>query len=333
MHKSIIYLLGLLVILMPIGTSMNAMAITENEYYTDKYMGYANDMVNHYEDESSYANDGYESDRSSYGNDNYDPEYPRYKPDYKQHSNSYEYDDKYKSKDIVSISKINCINNNVNINGNNTGDINVGNSGRGVSADDGTNGGVLAGNEFGNDGERYSDGYNKKDNGIVCEIDNSNNNTIITTGGNATDGDVPEPITCELCFTLNANELEIERIEEILFEVTEESEEFGTLTTIEQLCQALRNAMPLTPEQNEVIVNLLREITGDLLVQNSDAILECLDELGLIDFTPDSGLSELPSESGLSNLPTIAQGIGDSPELTATEKITKLKQQWMELTP
>jgi hypothetical protein len=322
---------------------MNAMAITENEYYTDKYMEYANDMVNHYEDEPSYANDdGYgdsEQDRS-YGKVNYyEPrEYPSYKSDYKQDSNSYGYDDKYKSKDkdssnSVSINKVNCINNNVNINGNNTGDINVGNSGRTGVSDDGTNGGVLAGNEFGNDGERYFDGYNKKDNGIVCEIDNSNNNTIITTGGNATDGDVPEPITCELCFTLNANELEIERIEEILFEVTEESEEFGTLTTIEQLCQALRNAMPLTPEQNEVIVNLLREITGDLLVQNSDAILECLDELGLIDFTPDSGLSELPSESGLSNLPTIAQGIGDSPELTATEKITKLKQQWMELTP
>jgi hypothetical protein len=328
MHKSIIYLLGLLVILMPIGTSMNAMAITENEYYTDKYMGYANDMVNHYEDESSYANDGYggsEQDRS-YGNNNYDREYPSYKSDYKQDSNSYGYDDKYKLKDkdssnSVSISKINCINNNVNINGNNTGDINVGNSGRGVS-DDGTNGGILAGNEFGNDGERYFDGYNKKDNGIVCEIDNSNNNTIITTDGNAPDGDVPEPITCELCFTLNANELEIEGIEERLFEFTEESEEFDTLTTIEQLCQLL--SVPLTPEQNEIVVDLLLDITADLLVQNAEAILECLDELGLIDFTPDSGLSELP---------TIAQGIGDSSELTAMEKITKLKQQWMELTP
>jgi hypothetical protein len=330
MHKSIvILLLGLLAFLLPFGPSSmsisNVIAITENEYYTDQYMGYAEDMVNEYEDSSSYANnDGYKPDRSSYGNNNYDSEYPSYKSDYKQHSNSYEYDDKYKSKDIVSISKINCINNNVNINGNNTGDINVGNSGRGVSADDGTNGGVLAGNEFGNDGERYSDGYNKKDNGIVCEIDNSNNNTIITTGGNATDGDVPEPITCELCFTLNANELEIERIEERLFEFTEESEEIGTLTTIEQLCQALRNAVPLTPEGNEVVVNLLRDITADLLVQNADAILECLEELGLVDLPPDSGLS---------NLPTIAQGIGDSPALTAMEKITKLKTQWMELTP
>jgi hypothetical protein len=82
--------------------------------------------------------------------------------------------------------------------------------------------------------------------------------------------------------------------------------------------------MPLTPEQNEVIVFLLRDITADLLVQNADAILECLDELGLFDLPPDSGLS---------NLPTIAQGIGDSTGLTATEKITKLKQQWLNLLP
>jgi hypothetical protein len=57
----------------------NAMAITEAEYYTDQYMGYANDMVNEYEDEPSYANnDGYKPDRSSYVNNNYDREYPSY---------------------------------------------------------------------------------------------------------------------------------------------------------------------------------------------------------------------------------------------------------------
>jgi hypothetical protein len=84
-----------MVITLPFGTSSNinnshANAITENEYYTDQYMGYANDMVKEYEDESSYASDGYggsEQDRRSYENDNdyYEPrEYPSYKPDYKK---------------------------------------------------------------------------------------------------------------------------------------------------------------------------------------------------------------------------------------------------------
>ena len=64
MHKSIIFLLGFLVFLLPFGTSSmnnsNAMAITEDEYYTDQYMDYANDMVsNEYKEESSYANDDY----------------------------------------------------------------------------------------------------------------------------------------------------------------------------------------------------------------------------------------------------------------------------------
>ena len=140
----------------------------------------------------------------------------------------------------------------------------------------------------------------------LCFINDNDNIVIIGGGGNAT-----EPITCELCFTLNANELEIPRIEEILSDETE-----GVLTTIEQLCQALS----VSTAPNEELVNLLRLITADLLVQNSDAILECLDQLGLIDFTPDSGLS---ADSGLSELPS---------GLTALEKIEKLKQQWMELT-
>jgi hypothetical protein len=253
---------------------MNAMAITENEYYTDKYMGYANDMVNHYEDESSYANDGYESDRSSYGNDNYDPEYPRYKPDYKQHSNSYEYDDKYKSKkDSVSISKINCINNNVNINGNNTGDINVGNSGRTGVSDDGTNEGVLAGNEFGNDGERYFDGYEKKDNGIGCVINNSNNNTIITAG-NAIE---PEPQTCEECFREFLTQEQIDAFLALL-----DSED---LSTLGQVCEALLEVGPNeeTISENEFI-ELVIDAGGSAV--NAQNLADCLERIGVI-FGPD----------------------------------------------
>jgi hypothetical protein len=65
-----------------------------------------------------------------------------------------------------------------------------------------------------------------------------------------------------------------------------------------------------------------------------DDILVCLRALGFDIFDP-PGLwsSPTPTRLGLSNLPTIAQGTEDSAELTATEKITKLKQQWLELLP
>jgi hypothetical protein len=46
-----------------------------------------------------------------------------------------------------------------------------------------------------------------------------------------------------------------------------------------------------------------------------------------------SQLSSQSQQTSKTSPPIIAQGIGDSTELTATEKITKLKQQWMELTP
>ncbi len=80
-------------------------------------------------EQPEYGMDSYE--KPSYRNDYYgQPEYPSYKPDYKPEYPLYEKDDSYKSKDSsVILNKLNCINNNVNINGNNTGDINVGNSG------------------------------------------------------------------------------------------------------------------------------------------------------------------------------------------------------------
>ena len=55
----------------------------------------------------------------------YEPQYPSYKPDYKT---KYPSDSKYMSKDSnVNINKVECINTNLNINGNNTGDVNIGN--------------------------------------------------------------------------------------------------------------------------------------------------------------------------------------------------------------
>src|SRR5918994_4918001 len=87
----------------------------------------------------------------------YEPrEYPSYQPDYKT---EYPSDNNYKSEkdssSSVSINKLKCINNNVNINGNNTGDINVGNSGSSASSP-GTDEGYLG---VGSSGGNYGEGY------------------------------------------------------------------------------------------------------------------------------------------------------------------------------
>jgi hypothetical protein len=152
----------------------------------------------------------------------YEPtEYPSYQPDYKP---EYPSDNNYKSKkessNSVSINKLNCINNNVNINGNNTGAINVGNSGKTASSPGTDDEGYLGvGSSGANYGEGYDNGYKKqKDAGFTCVINNNNNNTnIVAGGGNGTDdGDnVEEPtatlavgkvVTCNLIDVSQATE-------------------------------------------------------------------------------------------------------------------------------
>src|SRR5262245_5671770 len=98
--SSMIILLSSLVLLLSFGASMDAMSIAEDEFYTNQYLQYANNMVNEYDDLSSYKNKNYQ-----------DREYQSYKQD----SNSYVNDDIYKFKDkdrsnSVSISKIKCEN-------------------------------------------------------------------------------------------------------------------------------------------------------------------------------------------------------------------------------
>jgi hypothetical protein len=127
----------------------------------------------------------------------YQPEYPSYGKDKLKKDSS--------SKKSVSINKLNCINNNVNINGNNTGDINVGNSGSsatGPGTDEGYLGDYSSGSGY--DGEGYSgydNGYKKqKDESFSCIINNNNINNNFRAG-NATDDNLTEPLTCEECFT------------------------------------------------------------------------------------------------------------------------------------
>ena len=118
------------------------------------------------------------------------PQYPSYKPDYKA---KYLSDDKnYKSKDSnVSINKLKCINNNLNLNGNNSGDFNLDNKGQGY----------LGANSYG--GGYYDEYGNKQGKGFDCVINNNNTNTNINLGFTGNQTIPPDTITCEECFTEN----------------------------------------------------------------------------------------------------------------------------------
>jgi hypothetical protein len=101
--------------------------------------------------------------------------------------NNYYKSQKDSSKSVI-INKLKCINNNLNINGNNAGNINIGNKGQGYL-------GV-----YSSDTEGYYDGHSKKDKDFDCTINNNNTNTNVVAGGsgNVTDGNVTD--TCEECF-------------------------------------------------------------------------------------------------------------------------------------
>ena len=117
---------------------------------------------------------------------------PVYGMDRNDDKHSYGKDNNYdKSKDSssVNLNKVNCINTNININGENTGDVNVGNNGRvaptaaAATAEGGTEERDLSASSFGgrnNDGETNT-GYDykyQKDKGFVCITNNNNNNGV-----------------------------------------------------------------------------------------------------------------------------------------------------------
>jgi hypothetical protein len=106
------------------------------------------------------------------------------------------YKSKKDSSNTVSINKFNCINNNVNINGNNTEDVNVGNSGSLAATGSGTAQGYLDVGSLGENGkEGYGNGYDKqKGESFTCIINNNNINNNFGAG-NAT---LPELTTATL---------------------------------------------------------------------------------------------------------------------------------------
>ena len=319
-----------------------------NSYGPTDY--YRDDKDKKYDD--SYGPTDYRMDnnnRKSYGNDNgYESQYqPSLKPDYKPKYPSYGTDDRRdKSKDSssksVSLNNLNCINTNININGNNTGDINLGNKGadKGYSSAYSSNGG---GKGYGNDG--YD---NKRDKGFDCIINNNNTNInlVVAGGGNVTDGNGNETDPCEECFAQVLNATELDRLEVALENGINVTITIGTpqieINSLEELCNVLEN---VTGGQiRSVVMQILREANITLTEAEFDELVSCIRNAGFIPIPRPVETSNINTgglaafntntaggvASSFSSPPTIAQGTED--DLSALEKITKLKQQWMELT-
>jgi hypothetical protein len=190
--------------------------------------------MDRYDDMKSYGMDdsygptdyGMDNDRKSYDNSYYKSQYSSYDKHDRDKS-------KKDSKKSVSINKFNCINTNLNINGNNTGDINVGNKGQGYLGVSSSSGG------YGDD-----DGYSKQGKGFDCVINNNNTNTNIVTVG----GDERDP--CVECFRQVLNASAFAELEEILRDegiiVTIPTGPGGPIGTVEihsllELCRILEN--------------------------------------------------------------------------------------------
>lgn len=221
---------------------------------------------------------GMDNDRKSYDN-SYKSQYQSYKPDYKPVKD----DKRDKSKDSkVDINKLKCINTNLNINGENAGNVSIGN--KGAAADGGYVGGGYSsvdGSEgYGSGDGYYNDGYNKnkKDNGFDCIINNNNTNINTVGSGNQT-----EPLTCEECFTENLSPGQLNNLTSVLSS--------SDLRDLEGLCEALSNST-LTNQQKIFLLSAIFISAGITIETDVDVVLRvlaCLDELGLI-IPPDLGL-------------------------------------------
>src|SRR5215208_4981216 len=298
-------------------------------------------------------------------NDSYEPtEYPAYTPDYKPAYSSYGKDNRDKSKDSssksISINKVKCININSNINGNNTGNVSLGNKGQGylgASSSDGSG--------YDGEGEEYYDnGYNnnkKQDNGFECIINNNNNNTnIVSGGGNVTAGNGNEAVTCEDCFLDALGSANLIRLVNVLA-----GQPTDQPNNLEEFCNALRASFfTLFPIDSPLqFVNMIQsalaragiELESEELVNLINCIVNDFDGgtnsntaggLAASNINTDTSASNINTAGGLaaSNINTVgglAASFSSPPSITqgteedssALEKITKLKKQWLELLP
>jgi hypothetical protein len=298
-------------------------------------------------------------------------QYPSYKPDYKAKYSSD--NNNYKSKDSksVSINKIKCINNNVNINGNNTGDINIGN--KGAANEEGYSSGYSSNDGSGYGGEGYYDGGQnyKKDKGFNCIINNNNTNTNFGGGGNqtippgptTTNLNVTKLVTCQQVdgsslvpsiqqLSANCDDL-LALITEDQFNITVtdtnvspsnfNGSEIGTLVTLDA------GPFTVTEEPDDSVaadVATLEDIQTNITGPIPSFLGDCT-QTGIGSFSATGDIAAGGQETcnivnnfvmtrndGLTGGSSIiSQGIADSSELTALEKVEKLKKQWLELLP
>jgi hypothetical protein len=351
----------------------------DNDYNSYGYSDYRADKNK--DDSYGYSDYGIDKYKKPYGTDSYKSQYSYHEPDYKPKHLSYDKHDKRDkfSKDSsksVSINNLKCVNTNININGNNTGDINIGNKG--------SIGGYLGASSY--SGSGYGGGgYEKQNKVFDCVINNNNTNTNIVAGG---DGNVIEPTatlnvtktrTCnpipvdsqpaaQYCNTVentivpssfnitvtgnnpNPSEFVGSNLEPVIvtlgagdYELTEELPNlppppFGVTvsrtTTFEGDCADVN---PIDPES---IVAAGTIEAGESQTCNIDNLYEAstMAGVGLIasNINTDTSSFDINTSGGiassLSSLPTMAQGTTED-DLSAMEKITKLKTQWLNQLP
>ena len=264
----------------------------------------------------------------------------------------------YKSKDTnININKIKCINDNININGINSGDVNAAG-----------NKGIIEGNL-----DAYSSGgydNNKQGKGIDCLINNNNRNTNTNIGGSSGNQTIP-PVPPEQRATLNVTKTVTCTGENIggpscrgvLADITENifsiqvfgsnpdpsapfpGSETGTTVTLGVGAYTVTE----DPDETSIEANLgaLGGIIGDNIIGPVPSFTGDCTQAGTGSFSATGNITSGESQTcnifnqfiitngggitGGSSI--IAQDTQDSSGLTALEKIEKLKKQWLELLP
>ncbi len=324
----------------------------------DPYYGMDKRYGSYESDYNSYENDSY--DKKPYG-DSYEQDYPSYKPEYKKDSYGKDrnYDKSKDSSNSVSLKKLKCNNINVNVNGLEL-EVIPSFLGEGLAAEaqEGTTDPSSLGGNGADGGSEINDFR------FICI--NNNNNTV-SGGGEPTPPrqtgnlNVDKLVLCEderngdsTLSVQQAAVLDCNRILEIITEdqfniqVTGNDPQPSSFAgsdpgTIVRL-GAGNYQVTETPDASVAteVADLqtdITEIIGPIpsLFGDCTQIGDSFSATGTI-AAGESEICHIRNEFVLQDReqqdsPIITQGIQDSTELTALEKIAKLKQQWVELTP
>ena len=164
----------------------------------------------------------------------------------------------------------------------------------------------------------------KKDFEYVCQ-NNNNNNQIVNVDITNEEQFTPTITACNTIYTAEGD------IQNSFNIVDSEAATVCTENTFEQILNANQ---PIGETDSGVTTSSIANV-GQPSVHSQQ--IKSFQKDNGINIQPkgnipiDIILSQLSSQSSKTSQPTIAQGTGDSSELTATEKIDKLKVQYMEL--